>query len=74
MDPNTCILGTLGGHSSTFGLILLTGAAQEAPEETPWSQGWFFVSFVSWILGLSWGPLWGLFDDFSEFCGVKGGG
>ena len=54
VDPNTCILGTLGGHFGTFGLILVTHrATREALKDTPWSQKRFLTCFWR-ILGLSW--------------------
>ena len=64
LDPNTCILGTLGGHFGTFGLILVTrgrpGSSKRHPLEPEEVFNRFLTDFRS-LLGTSLGSFWWLF-------------
>ena len=73
LDHSPCILGTLGGHFGTFGLILVTrgcpGGSKRHPLESEDVFNEFFMDF-----GCLLGPLLAHFGNLFEFCGVKVGG
>ena len=73
MDPNTCILGTLGGQFGTFGVISVTRGCPGGSKRHPLEPEEVFNKFLTDSRLLP-GRLWAHFDDFSEFSGVKVGG
>ena len=73
MEPNTYILGTLGGHFGTFGSILVTRGRPGSSKRHPLEPEQVFNKFLSdfrFLLGTSLAH----FGDFSELFGVKVGG
>ena len=61
LDPSTCILGTLGGHFGTFGLILVTrgcpGGSKRHPLDAEEVFNKFLTDFGS-LLGITLGSCW----------------